>query len=142
MVELSRSGFYCSQILVQMGLDAKGKQNPDLMRAVGGLAGGLGFSGGTCGALAGGACLIGLYAGKGESEEMEDGMQKEMIGELVKWFESEVGSAYGGSACSDILEGNPANRLARCPPIVMKTLEKVKAILASKGYDFYPSEEA
>ena len=50
MQELKQQGFYCSQILVMLGLEAQGKQNPDLVRAMQELAGGLGFSGDTCGA--------------------------------------------------------------------------------------------
>ena len=72
MVELSRQGFLCSQILLIIGLEAQGKENPDVVRAMSGLVGGLGFCGKTCGALTGGACLIGLYAGKGAADEMED----------------------------------------------------------------------
>ena len=58
MLELSGQGFHCSQILLFLGLEAQGKSNPDLIRAMSGLAGGVGFCGDTCGALTGGACLI------------------------------------------------------------------------------------
>ncbi|NLT17733.1 MAG: C_GCAxxG_C_C family protein, partial [Clostridiales bacterium] len=72
LMELSSQGFFCSQILLMLRLEAEGKQNPDLVRALGGLAGGLGFSGKTCGALTGGACLIAYYAGKGAPDERAD----------------------------------------------------------------------
>ena len=49
MVELAQKGFYCSQILLQLGLEMQGKENPDLIRTMGALAGGLGFSGDVCG---------------------------------------------------------------------------------------------
>ena len=60
MLELAGQGFHCSQILLFLGLEAQGKRNPDLIRAMSGLAGGVGFSGDICGALTGGACLLGL----------------------------------------------------------------------------------
>ncbi|MFZ0931868.1 MAG: C-GCAxxG-C-C family protein, partial [Syntrophobacteraceae bacterium] len=54
MIHLAEQGFYCSQILLLMGLEARGKNNVDLVRSVSGLAGGIGFSGEVCGALTGG----------------------------------------------------------------------------------------
>ncbi len=134
LMELSQAGFYCSQILLIIGLEAQGKENPDVVRAMSGLVGGLGFCGKTCGALTGGACLIGLYAGKGTMEEMEDSRLNDMIRELVEWFEQENLSRYGSINCQEILEGNPANRMARCPQLVMQTLDKVRDILAVNGY--------
>ncbi len=136
LIELSQAGFYCSQILLIMGLEAQGKENLDLVRAMSGLNGGLGFCGKTCGALTGGACLIGLYAGKGAAEEMEDSNLNNMIKEFVEWFEQEARSQYGGSDCNTILENNPLNRAARCPQLVLNTLAKVEEILAANGYNF------
>ena len=53
MRELKQQGFFCSQILMTLGLELQGKENPELIRAMNGLAGGLGFTGETCGALDG-----------------------------------------------------------------------------------------
>ncbi|MDF2571292.1 MAG: GCAxxG family protein [Sporomusa sp.] len=136
LIELSQAGFYCSQILLIIGLESQGKENPDLVRAMSGLVGGLGFCGKTCGSLTGGACLIGLFAGKGIAEEMEDSRLNDMIRELVEWFEGENLPQYGGITCLDILENDPANRMSRCPQLVLKTLEKVGEILSANGYDF------
>lgn len=136
MLTLSQAGFYCSQILLIIGLEAQGKENPDLIRAMSGLNGGIGFSGKTCGALTGGACLLGLYAGKGVAEEMEDSSLYDMIQELVAWFEAEPGTRFGGIDCKAILENNPQNRPVRCPQLVLDTLSKVESILAEHGYPF------
>jgi C_GCAxxG_C_C family probable redox protein len=135
MVEIAQQEFYCSQILLMMGLEAQGKQNPELIRAMAGLVGGLGFCGKTCGSLTGGACLLALYAGKGSEEEVEDSRLNAMIRELVEWFEREQCANYGDINCERILENNPKNRLERCPQLVYATYEKVKAILAENGYD-------
>ena len=91
MIQLSQQGFHCSQILLIMGLEAQGKNNVDLVKSMAGLAGGLGFSGDVCGTLTGGACLLGLYAGKGDPREEEDERLNLMIGELVEWFANEYG---------------------------------------------------
>lgn len=135
MVEIAQQEFYCSQILLMMGLEAQGKTNPDLVRAMAGLVGGLGFSGKNCGTLTGGACLLALYAGKGTTEEVEDSRLNSMIKDLVQWFEQEQGSKYGGIDCQQILGDNTSNRLERCPQIVYQTYEKVKMILFENGYD-------
>lgn len=43
MLELSRKGYFCAQILMQLALDAEGKDCPELIRAMGGLNAGIGF---------------------------------------------------------------------------------------------------
>jgi len=135
MIELGGKGFYCSQILLFLGLEAQGKENPDLIRAMAGLAGGLGFSGDTCGALSGAACLLGLYAGKGLDGEAEDPRLNLMVGELVEWFSDEYGKLYGGVRCDIILDNDPQSRSTRCPSLVLATYEKAKALLLENGFD-------
>jgi C_GCAxxG_C_C family probable redox protein len=135
MIQLSQQGFYCSQILLFMGLEAQGKNNVDLIRSMSGLAGGLGFSGEACGALTGGACLLGLYAGRGTPDEGEDERLNLMICELVEWFADEYGKKYGGIRCETILGDDPAAKTTRCPTLVMGTYEKVKSLLSENGFD-------
>ena len=135
MIELAMQGFHCSQILLFMGLDAQGKSNPDLIRAMSGLAGGLGFTGDTCGVLTGGACLLGLYAGRGTPEEQEDEKLNLMISKLVDWFSEEYGKLYGGIRCEIILGDDPRNRTSRCPNMVLGSYEKVKTLLNEHGFD-------
>jgi len=135
MIRLAGQGFHCSQILLFMGLEAQGKSNPDLIRAMSGLAGGLGFTGDTCGALTGGACLLGLYAGRGTPEEQEDEKLNLMISELVDWFSEEYGKLYGGIRCDIILGDDPRNRTTRCPNMVLGSYGKVKTLLSEYGFD-------
>lgn len=135
MLEMAGQGFYCSQILLLLGLEAQGKQNPDLIRAMTALAGGIGFSGDACGSLTGGACLLGLYAGRGMPEEEEDPRLNSMISELVDWFTQEHSALYGGIHCDDILAGDPDNQRIRCPGIVTNTYEKVRSLLVENGFD-------
>lgn len=129
MLELSGQGFYCAQILMILALESEGKEDPDLIRAMSGLNGGLGFSGRVCGALTGGCCLLGYFCGKGEAEELEDPDASAMIRELVEWFEESMEEAYGGSSCSQILDGDPGNKMRRCPQIVEGVFEKCLEIL-------------
>ena len=140
MFELAQQGFYCSQILLLLGLEAQGKDNPELIRAMSGLAGGLGFSGLTCGALTGGACLLGLYAGKGTPGESEHPRFQIMVNELVEWFKEEVGSSCGGINCEDILGEDLQYKVVsvQCGNIVSNTYEKVWEILINN--EIHPDE--
>ncbi len=133
--QLQRQGFYCSQIILIEGLEMLGKDNPDLLRAMHGLAGGLGFSGELCGALTGGVCLLGLYAGKGLPEEPPDARLNLMINELVEWFKGEYGLRYGGVRCVEILQDNPALQATRCPEMVQAVLQKSRELLVENGFD-------
>jgi hypothetical protein len=135
MMEISQQGFYCSQVLLIMGLEAQGKTNPDLVRSMAGLAGGIGFCGKNCGSLTGGACLLSLYAGRGTAEEVEDDRLNKMIMDLVDWFEAEYSSLYGGIDCEIIFGGDPVKKKERCPKIVLQTYQKIKEILNENGFD-------
>ncbi|HWR39504.1 MAG TPA: C-GCAxxG-C-C family protein [Patescibacteria group bacterium] len=135
MLELTQQGFQCSQILILLGLEVLGRENPDLVRAMDGLNGGIGFCGKTCGALTGGACLLGLFAGKGRPEDPDDPRLKIMLYELLEWFETAT-AAYGGIDCMEILQENPANRKDRCPQLVQGVFEKVRDLLVENGYEF------
>lgn len=140
MRELKQQGFYCSQILMLMGLEMQGKENPDLIRATHGLAGGLGFTGELCGALSGGAALLGLYAGKGTAPDEEDPRLDFMITDLVNWFKQEYIPRYGSIRCEDILNGDAKNKATRCPLIVAATFQRVKELLVENGFDLYGLE--
>ncbi len=135
MRELKQQGFFCSQILIILGLELQGKSNPDLVRCMHGLAGGLGFMGETCGTLTGGACLLALYAGRGVPAEQKDPRLLFMIETLVNWFKERFGAQYGGITCNRILEDNPKNHFTRCPPLVAETYQKVKELLVENGFD-------
>ena len=135
LITLRKQGFYCSQMILLQGMEQMGKTNPDLVRAMNGLAGGLGFSGELCGALTGGASLLGLYAGKGTPEQEEDPKLDFMIQDLVKWFKAEYGEQFGGIRCEEILAGNNQNKMTRCPLMVSGVLQKVNELLVENGFD-------
>lgn len=134
MTELQTQGFHCSQILLLIALERQGKQNPDLIRSMSGLANGLGDTGKICGALTGGVCLLGLYAGRGSSEEQEHPLFTVMVQAFIRWFEDAYGARYGGIDCQSILEDDPWNRMLRCPVMVVDTYAKVMSLLNENGY--------
>lgn len=128
MLELSQEGYFCAQILLILALESEEKENPDLVRAMGGLNGGLGNTGDLCGALTGGACFLSYYAGKGEADELEHPECNPMIAELVTWFR-EYTFEYGGCSCKCILENDNRNKLRRCPAVITAVLEKCMELL-------------
>jgi len=135
MIELKRQGFYCSQIILLLGMDLLGKDNPDLVRSMHGLARGLGDSAEICGALTGSACLLGLYAGKGFPDEEEDPRLDLMVGDLVRWFKSAYIPRFGGIRCEEILSNDPRGLTTRCPVLVSDSFQKVKELLVENGFD-------
>ncbi len=133
ILELTRQGFFCSQILMQLGLDADGKENPQLIRAMGGLNGGLGFTENVCGCMTGGCCLLSYFLGKGEGDELEDPEFRQTLGGFVKWFEAKSGDEFGGVTCRDITGGGVGRRLEHCPGLISDSFEKCMEILSEKG---------
>ena len=63
IAELGSMGYHCSQMMMIMTLETIGEENPQLVKALGGLGGGIGYCGDTCGCLTGGACAIGYFLG-------------------------------------------------------------------------------
>ncbi|WP_425803843.1 DVU_1555 family C-GCAxxG-C-C protein [Desulfitobacterium sp. Sab5] len=130
MFKLAAQGFCCTQIMMLMALEDEGKDdNPDLIRAMQGLCGGMGRSGGTCGALTGGASIIGLAAGKGNAMEQVHPKLGRMIAELLDWFDE----TYASRDCEDIIQtklGEGDAYPVKCGSIVSATYYKVREIMA------------
>jgi len=140
MFQLATQGFCCSQIMVILGLDEQGQENPDLIRAMHGLCGGIGRSGKTCGALTGGVCVLGLKMGKGTPQEFGHSKLNRMINDLLEWFEE----VHGSIDCDGILDhslGEGNEYPVQCGNIVSTTYSKVNEILAAYAEDSEMSDE-
>lgn len=133
ILELAREGFECSQIFAILALEMEGMENPDLVRAMSGLTGGMGHCGKNCGALTGGCCVLGLFTGRGDAEEMEHSNARGMIAGYVSWFEEVFGRQYGGVNCEDIIGGDFSKALMVCRPILEQSFEKIMEILQENG---------
>jgi len=137
MMRLAQKGYTCSQILILLALEARGEQNPTLVRAASGLAYGCGTGKGSCGVLTGGSCVIGLFAGKGSDEEQESEKFLLMLQDLSDWFFDHVGNQHGGIECQTIVgEEGPVAARQKCGAILAETYAKVMEILVSNGFDF------
>jgi Putative redox-active protein (C_GCAxxG_C_C) len=135
-MRLAQKGYTCSQILILLALEARGEQNPALVRAAAGLAYGCGTGKGSCGVLTGGSCAIALFAGKGSDEEQESEKFMMMLQDLSDWFSEHVGGQYGGIECQAIVgEEGPASTRQRCGTILAETYAKVMEILFINGFD-------
>ncbi len=129
IMELSRYGYFCGQIMALLTLESVGEENPKLVQAMGGLDGGVGYSKGCCGCMTGGACMISYFTGKGSDLEVESPEHKSALAEFTQWFQDEMTADYGGINCEDIIGTNPAKRVEYCPQIIASSFEKCMEIL-------------
>lgn len=130
VAELLSQKYHCSQIMMQAGMEALELEEPNLVKAMTGLAGGLGGCGKNCGALTGGVCMLSLFAGRGEPEEEADPELEEMVSEFLAWFEERFGSAD----CGDIIRSDKANIPGTCPQLILASCQKALEILRDHGF--------
>ncbi len=102
-----------------------------------GLCAGIGGRGKTCGLISGGACIFGMYAGKGSLDETKDDHLNNMIMEYIQWFEEE----YGSTNCSEIVEIDALKDMednngypVKCGHLMTQSYKKIKDIL--KKYEY------
>lgn len=135
LMALDGRRYHCSQILVSLGLRLQARENPELVRAAGGLAFGLGHSNETCGALLGGCCLLGLYGGKGHDGEEEAEWFRLSNRRLAEWFRETYGLGTEGASsirCTDLLD---RHGLKHCGAMVRGTYLKTIELLGEFGVD-------
>ena len=87
-------GYHCSQMIMIMTLETIGEENPQLVKALGGLGGGIGYCGDTCGCLTGGACAIGYFLGNLAPKESEDPQMKPAVQELYQCFREKTKDCF------------------------------------------------
>ena len=85
IAELLLQGYTCGHVLAKLALEAQGRDDPDLVRAMSGLALGMG-RGLNCGALSGGCCILGLYGGRANDDEQVHPRYDLMIEQFSAWF--------------------------------------------------------
>lgn len=139
VLELAGKGYSCAQMVIIGGLRLMGRENPDLVRAMSGLAQGVACSGGVCGAFSGGACLIGLYCGKGLDAEAPRPEYPLLMDALLEWFREEA-KAGGAVSCDAILGLNQAAVCRgmdpeRCGTLVAACWTKAVSLLVEYNID-------
>ena len=92
----------CAQTTIAGIFEALGIENDDVFRSASGLADGLGLTGdGACGALVGGAMVIGYLFGR-EKEDFSDMMKPMTSYILTKRLHDRFVERYGTCRCYDI----------------------------------------
>lgn len=136
LIQYGRQGYNCGQIMMLRALEIQGKENPDVVRAMTGFAGGLGWTGDLCGVLTGAVAVLGLYAGKGSSADQDDVRLMFMVEDLLKWFKKGFGEKYGGIHCQEILGLNTGKiDMDRCIAMITETMQYVKELLVENGFE-------
>lgn len=143
ILPLAARGYCCSQILGLLALAAQGRENPDLVRALGGLCHGVAESGGACGILTGGACVLSLYVGRGTDAETPHERAALVLTSFADWFTERATKAYGGSTCAAILgEGVTKPDMNRCGVLLAEAWAMLVSILAENGLDISAGRDA
>lgn len=133
ILELYRYGYQCSQILAILISETIGEEHPELVRAMGGLNTGVGFSGGCCGCMTAGSCMLSLFTAKPDPLSYDSPYHREALVEFTKWFTELAEEQFDSVNCDDITEGMPSKRLEYCPHLIAQTYEKCMEILEEKG---------
>ncbi len=120
--ELSESGLCCSQVVMTIvGLDPRGEENPDLIKAMRAYGYGM-YKQYGCGALCGGAAALAIYA----DEDVEKA--KNWIKQLVTWFEGK----FGGGNCADVI-GKGSRPAPICREAMAATADWCLKLLEEQG---------
>ena len=130
MTELMSGGLHCSQAIMFALNELREIENPDLVRAVGGLGGGM-FRRENCGALTGGACALGLFGARSRVGEEAAFDYRAVEKELVDWFEAK----FGHIDCRDLVDLEAEDRFETCIGMVKATFHKCLDILKANGID-------
>lgn len=101
-----RQGMCCSQLLLLLATQARGEENPGLVRSMSGLCHGIGQSGGPCGLLSGGAAALAWLSGTDNGEPHP--MLEPMVNEYAAWFYERCQN-YGGYGCEQVAGGLAAD---------------------------------
>lgn len=113
---LKMNGYCCSQIIMAIGLELLGKENDALIEAMAGLCDGA-KCGSICGVVSAANCLLYLA----DSRQAESGR----VQEYLDWFEA----SFGALDCAQLLDGDPAVKIEKCPVFVENTLTKLVELL-------------
>jgi hypothetical protein len=116
LFELKLKGYCCSQIIMALGLEKLGKENDDLIAAMGAFCNGL-EEGKLCGTLAAAVSLLFMADASAAKSALRAA--------LMDWFYDR----FGGYDCEEILQGNEMNKIAVCPGMIAETYETVCELL-------------
>lgn len=136
IMKLGAKGYSCAQILILMALEDRGRENPDLVRAMDGLAYGCGGGSGSCGALTGGCCLLALCTGKGTDAENGAEQLPLMLQAFTDAFIEKAGADAADLTCDAVAgPAGPAASHQKCGMLVADAYALATSILSQYGFD-------
>ena len=103
-------GHCCSESIIAMFQEDAGRENEELVKAMGAFCGGM-REGLVCGALA--AAISVIFTAAESYEQARD----ELRPELMSWFLSR----YGSYSCADIIGDDETRKITYCPIIIEET---------------------
>ncbi len=112
ILEYKLKGYCCSQIIVEECLKNMGKENDDFVKASGGFCFGLGV-GANCGIVT--AAIAMLHLDNPQKATEETGPY------FIDWFKE----TFGSIECEELLEGNPINKVEKCPMMIEASLTMI-----------------
>jgi C_GCAxxG_C_C family probable redox protein len=101
-------GYSCSQAVLSARCEKYGLDQKTALTIAAGFGGGMGRTGGACGAVTGAISIIGLHAG---SDQAGDSEAKENTYRIVREFVAEFEEEFGSVNCKELLGcdiGSPA----------------------------------
>lgn len=113
---LKLKGYCCSQMVMEIGLEYLGIENPQLVNSMAGLCEGV-KCGSICGAASAAVCLMYLA----DAKAAESGL----VQEYLDWFED----LFGTLNCNELIGDDPMTKLEKCPTIVEATMNMVEELL-------------
>jgi C_GCAxxG_C_C family probable redox protein len=144
--DLFNSGFHCSQAVfaaVMEGLEIG--LSKEIIAALSPFGGGIGCSGGVCGALPGAVAAIGFIMGKGEPEQKDHKDMWRLSSKMARKFK-ELTAGYGGQDCRNIARVNwgdrgqvkafrldPDSRRKECARVIGETAGFLQKLLQEAG---------
>lgn len=144
--ELFNSGFHCSQAVfaaVMEGLEME--PSKEVIAALSPFGGGIGCSGGVCGALPGAIAAIGLVMGKRALEHKDHKDMWRLSNRMAEDFK-ELTASYGGQDCRNIARVNwndredvrafrkgPDSRRMECIWVIGETARLLQKMLKKRG---------
>lgn len=133
IIELYRYGYQCSQILAILVLETIGEESPELIRAMGGLSVGVGYSGGCCGCMTAGCCMLSYFTAKPDPLRYDSPHHRETQVAFTKWFTEMIEEDFYSANCDDIVQGNAARKIQFCPQLIAQSYEKCIELLDERG---------
>lgn len=134
--QLHEGGFNCAQSVVGVFCEDYGVELKTALRMAGALGGGL-REGEVCGALSGGAMVVGLKYGQTEHGDLE---QKQLCNEKIREFVAAFREPFGALTCRELLGvdlGQNPQALQQRPELKARCNDFIAAavlILESLGY--------